>query len=189
MVTSSSKARREVDVLGVWFWWWLCSCGSSSIDGGGLGSESRKDLGDNETGESRRHCLSGSSNQWGGRGGGFAVLIGVRAGCWLGWCGLRGRSRLAPAVVLASLACLEEAVERVRTGRRGRRCVELCEDEADGCAASKARELSSEGGRERTERTSSVRLEIASFAGAGAGTGTGTGTGTGSWRNWAESNV
>lgn len=63
-----------------------------------LRSESRQDLGDNETGESRRHCLSGS-NQWGA--GWVTVLFGCRlggskgavasgAGCCIGELGLSG---------------------------------------------------------------------------------------------------
>lgn len=62
LVTSSSKARRDMlmrvrcggVVVVVVVWWWR------------LGASRGKDLGDNETGESRRHCLSGSNQRAGG---------------------------------------------------------------------------------------------------------------------------
>lgn len=52
---------REVVVVVVWRWWWR------------LGASRGEDLGDSETGESRRHCLSGSNQ---------------RAGVWLTGCTL-----------------------------------------------------------------------------------------------------
>lgn len=119
-----------------------------------LRSESRKDLGDNETGESRRHCLSGS-NQW-GPGGGLLYCSGAGLG------GLRGRSRLAQAVVLASLACLEEAVGRGSSSsmcRVGSVCVRMC---VYVYASTVARELSSEGAGEdgRGRRQFAWRLRV-----------------------------
>lgn len=72
LVTSSSKARRDVLLCGVvWCGGWLLSRWFSG--GGDWERVEGRNLGDNETGESRRHCLSGSNQ---------------RAGVWLTGCTL-----------------------------------------------------------------------------------------------------
>lgn len=131
----------------------MLMCGGGGLGGGwlevvvvGVGSESKKELGDNETGESRRHCLSG--NQINGPGPG---VTGVSRRC-------EGRRGLKGAVASGAGCVCELGLEEKTVG--GEVAVVVGVLSVLGVYASGQRELSSEVREVEGRRQFAWRLRV-----------------------------